>query len=96
MDSHEERRQISRADYTVTGQARYNGRVYQGEIVNISLNGLLFRSDERMDVPEGEKITVMIHLNAAEETKASAIHCVVVRKKIIYWGFSSTLSIMTR
>ncbi|HBC92724.1 MAG TPA: hypothetical protein DCZ10_07410 [Pelotomaculum sp.] len=76
----QERRQISRVDYIVKGQAEYKGKFFPGEITNISLNGLLFRSDELMDASEQEKITIMINWEDEGENTVSAINCRVIRK----------------
>jgi hypothetical protein len=80
MDTHEEKRQITRVDYPVRGQAEYNGMIFPGEVINFSLNGLLFKSDELMDVAEQEKLAISLNWDDAEEDPGSTIHCIVVRK----------------
>jgi hypothetical protein len=79
MDTHEEKRQITRVDYPVRGQAEYKGTIFPGEIINFSLNGLLFKSDELMDIAEQEKVAISINWDDAEEDPVSTIHCIVVR-----------------
>ena len=80
MDTQADRRKITRVDYAAKGQAEHNGRLFHGELINISLNGLLFRSDEPMDVSEQDEITVMINLDDKEKKMVSEINCIVVRK----------------
>lgn len=80
MSTHDERRRITRVDCTVKGQADYNGKLFQGEIINFSLNGLLFSSDELMDVAAPEKVTITVHWDEEEKDMVSAIQCIVVRK----------------
>lgn len=80
MNTQEEKRKITRVDYPVKGLAEYNGARFQGDIINISLNGLLFRSEEFMSITEQEKLSVNILWGEAEEADASTIHCIVARK----------------
>ena len=61
MDKQDEKRSITRVEYPVRGQAEYNGSCFQGEIINFSLNGLLFRFDEQIEIPKSEKITMTIY-----------------------------------
>ncbi len=80
MNTQDEKRKITRTDYTVKGQAAYNGRLFPGEIMNFSLSGLLFSSDELMDVAAQEKVAVSINWDDEEQGMVSTIHCIVVRK----------------
>lgn len=80
MDMHEEKRNITRVDYPVKGQAEYNGAFFLGEIINFSLNGLLFRTDELMNVSAQEKVAITINWDEAGKGMVSTIHCNVVRK----------------
>ncbi|HWQ79068.1 MAG TPA: PilZ domain-containing protein [Anaerovoracaceae bacterium] len=80
MDANEEKRMISRASYTVRAQAEYNGEIFQGEIINFSLNGLLFGSDRPMDIAEQERTTVTLFWDDKDKGVISTIDCIVVRK----------------
>jgi hypothetical protein len=79
MDTHEEKRKITRVDYPIKGQAEYNGMLFQGEIINFSLNGLLFRSEEFMNVSAQEKVAVIFNWDDGEKDTISTIHCIVAR-----------------
>lgn len=80
MDTNDEKRKITRVDYPVRGQADYNGTLILGEIINFSLNGLLFRADEGMNISEKAKVTVTIQWDDAEWDTVSTIHCIVARR----------------
>lgn len=80
MDANEEKRMISRVSFPVRAQAEYNGEVFQGEIINFSLNGLLFGSDKPMDIAEQEKTAVTLFWNDKDKGMVSTINCIVVRK----------------
>jgi hypothetical protein len=80
MPTFEEKRRITRADYGVSGKALYKDRSFKGEILNFSLNGFLFRSDEVMDVAEGEKVAISIDPDGEMQDMASEISCTVMRK----------------
>lgn len=80
MDIHEEKRKITRVDYPIRAQAEYQGGLFQGEIMNVSLNGLLFMSDERMDVSAQERVAIVIDWGGAEKGPVSTIECIVARK----------------
>lgn len=80
MDTNDEKRKITRVDYPVRGQVEYNGTLIQGEIINFSLNGLLFRADEGMNISEQAKVAVAILWDDAERGTVSTIHCIVARR----------------
>lgn len=80
MPTFEEKRKITRADYGVSGKVLHKDRIFRGEILNFSLSGFLFRSEEAIDVTEGEKIAVSIDMDCEEREMASEISCTVMRK----------------
>ena len=80
MDGQEEKRTISRVDYHARGEIAYGDALFPGEIVNFSLNGLLFRTDEPIDIPEQEKVTVNFAWDGGEMEAVSTIGCLMVRK----------------
>ena len=88
MDTNEEKRKISRVDYTIKAQAKYKGRDYIGEINNFSLNGFLFCTHEVMDAAEGDEIIIAINLADGAQDVKSEINCTVVRKVINILGLN--------
>ncbi len=80
MDIHAEKRKITRVDYPIRAQAEYQGSLFQGEIINVSLNGLLFKSDEHMDVSARERVSMLIDWNDTENGLVSTIECIVARR----------------
>lgn len=80
MEIHEEKRKITRVDYPIRAQAGYQGKVFWGEIMNVSLNGLMFMSDEPMDAAVKERVSIVIDWGGAENALVSKIECIVVRK----------------
>lgn len=80
MDINEEKRKISRVDYIIEVQAKYEDRLFKGEIENISLNGFQFTSDETMEISNGEKITIKMNILGNNFNMESDIDCIVVRK----------------
>ncbi len=79
MCTAEEKRRISRADYTIGGQVRYKERLINGEIRNFSLSGFLFHLDEGIDVSEGEQLIVMVDFDGEVHDMVSEINCTVMR-----------------
>lgn len=80
MDIHEEKRKITRVDYPIRAQAEYQRARFQGEIMNVSLNGLLFMSDVHMDISAQERVSIVIDWDDAENGLVSTIDCIVARK----------------
>lgn len=80
VDRHAEKRKITRVNYSVKCQVEYNGTIFQGEIINFSLNGLLFSSDKSISISEQEKVVVIIDWVDAKKSMVSTIQCVVARK----------------
>jgi len=80
IDINNEKREILRVDYNIIGQAKFEKRFFKGEIINFSLNGLLFSSDEVMDVSEGDKLIISINWDNNVQDMMSEIYCIVIRK----------------
>ncbi|MDD4565051.1 MAG: response regulator [Eubacteriales bacterium] len=91
MDAQEEKRIITRVNYSAKGEAEYNGTLFQGEIINFSLNGLLFQSDKLMDVSPQEKVSIIIHWDDTEKYATSTVHCVVAEAFEKYKALSPDL-----
>lgn len=80
MDTNEEKRRISRAACKVPALAKCREKISEGELIDFSLNGFLFKSAEVMDVAEEDKLTVIINLGDERQVKISEINCLVTRK----------------
>lgn len=80
MGTNVEKRRISRAAYKVPALAKCQGKISEGELIDFSLNGFLFRLTEVMEAAEGDKLTVIINLGDETKVMISEINCLVTRR----------------
>lgn len=79
MNVGEEKRKISRVNYTIKGRAKYKDGLFRGEILDFSLNGFLFRSEEVISIDKGEVLTITLYIEDEPEMLISEVKCIVIR-----------------
>ena len=62
----DEKRYFSRINFTAQSQIEFNGKVYKGELLDLSLRGALLRFKDQIPLKKSDHCTLLIHLHSSD------------------------------
>ncbi len=62
----DEKRYFSRINFSAKSQVEVNDKVYDGELLDISLRGALLRFKDQVPLQKNDKCTIMINLHSSD------------------------------
>jgi hypothetical protein len=73
----EQKRSNTRVSFNSRAEVRFDGRVVEGEVRNLSLKGVLILTDQ--EIPQGQEVDVTIHLTGVGSQLSLRMEAEVVR-----------------
>jgi c-di-GMP-binding flagellar brake protein YcgR len=75
----DEKRYFSRISFKAHSQIEFNNKVYEGELLDLSLRGALLNSKDQIPMKQSDNCTLIIHLHSSDiklifEAKLTHIH----------------------
>ncbi|MHC4269964.1 MAG: PilZ domain-containing protein [Planctomycetota bacterium] len=62
----DEKRYFSRISFKVHSQIEFNDKIYEGELLDLSLRGALLNFKEQIPIKKNDSCTLIIHLHSSD------------------------------